>query len=272
MKIYEGMIIVTDLDGTFLGRGECVPERNLRAVAEFVEKGGRFTVSTGRMMVDLDRALPDAVHLCNAPLITSNGALIYDAVQQRVLSEHPMDKADTLALLQWLRVRFPTTGGRVATNHGALTDGEGAVIGQDIVRYKEGQIRILSLEDWDLEDPDERWYKLVLRDTSEVLDEVRAAVRAAFAGRFTFADSAPAFFELNAPGCSKANAVRFLRKRYPGARIICCGDYGNDLAMLTAADLAVCPSNATDEVKAVSHLCLCPHTEGLIADLLPRLR
>lgn len=42
MKIYEGMIIVTDLDGTFLGRGECVPERNLRAVAEFVEKGGRF--------------------------------------------------------------------------------------------------------------------------------------------------------------------------------------------------------------------------------------
>ena len=110
MKIYEGMIIVTDLDGTFLGRGECVPERNLRAVAEFVEKGGRFTVSTGRMMVDLDRALPDAVHLCNAPLITSNGALIYDAVQQRVLSEHPMDKADTLAVLQWLRVRFPTTG------------------------------------------------------------------------------------------------------------------------------------------------------------------
>ena len=144
--------------------------------------------------------------------------------------------------------------------------------GEDNSYYLRTGELVESLEDWDLEDPDERWYKLVLRDTPEVLDEVRAAVRAAFAGRFTFADSAPAFFELNAPGCSKANAVRFLRKRYPGARIICCGDYGNDLAMLTAADLAVCPSNATDEVKAVSHLCLCPHTEGLIADLLPRLR
>lgn len=272
MKVYEGMIIVTDLDGTFLGRGERVPERNLEAVATFVENGGRFTVSTGRMMVDLDRALPDAVHLCNAPLMTCNGALIYDAVKQRILSEHPMNRTDTLELLRWVRMYFPTTGFRVATDRGALTDGEGTVIGQDIARYRTGQIRILPLEAWNGENPEERWYKLVLRDTPEVLNEVRAAVRSAFAGRFTFADSAPAFFELNAPGCSKANAVRFLRKQYPGARIICCGDYGNDLAMLTAADLAVCPANATDEIKAVSHLCLCPHTEGLIADLLPRLR
>jgi hypothetical protein len=34
------------------------------------------------------------------------------------------------------------------------------------------------------------------------------------------------------------------------------GDYNNDIEMLQAADLAVCPSNAVDEVKAVCDIVL----------------
>ena len=51
-------------------------------------------------------------------------------------------------------------------------------------------------------------------------------------------------------------------------RLFACGDYENDLTMLAAADVAVCPTNALDCVKAVADVCLCHHTEGLIANLV----
>ena len=51
-------------------------------------------------------------------------------------------------------------------------------------------------------------------------------------------------------------------------RLFACGDYENDLTMLAAADVAVCPTNALDCVKAVADVCLCHHTEGLIANLI----
>ena len=38
--------------------------------------------------------------------------------------------------------------------------------------------------------------------------------------------------------------------------------------MLKEADVAVCPANAVDEVKAVSDLVLCDCREGLIADVI----
>ena len=47
-----------------------------------------------------------------------------------------------------------------------------------------------------------------------------------------------------------------------------CGDNNNDEAMLKAADVAVCPANATNEVKAICHKCLCSNNEGVIADLI----
>ncbi len=265
---FSGMILVTDLDGTFLGADGQVPERNLQALEKFQQEGGLFTISTGRMMIDLLRAVPNAEALCNAPLITCNGAMLFDIHNRKIIAEHPLNGEDVMELMRYVRTHFPQVGVRIATNRGALTDGVGAVIMRDIQHYREGEVRILPYEEWSQADASEKWYKLVIREEKAILDEVRDAVRTAFAGRFTFADSAPTFFELNAPDCSKAYAVRFLRHRYPGARIICCGDYGNDLSMLAAADLSVCPSNATDEVKREAHYCLCHHTEGLLGDLL----
>ncbi|MBQ7398681.1 MAG: HAD hydrolase family protein, partial [Clostridia bacterium] len=49
------------------------------------------------------------------------------------------------------------------------------------------------------------------------------------------------------------------------------GDYENDLALLGAADVAVCPANAHAAVKKISNMVLCSNDEGVIADLIERL-
>lgn len=48
MKKFEGYLIVSDLDGTFLGKQSRIVERNVEAVRYFTENGGLFTFATGR--------------------------------------------------------------------------------------------------------------------------------------------------------------------------------------------------------------------------------
>jgi hydroxymethylpyrimidine pyrophosphatase-like HAD family hydrolase len=49
---------------------------------------------------------------------------------------------------------------------------------------------------------------------------------------------------------------------------VCVGDYENDLALLGAADVAVCPGNAVDSVKAISKYMVCHCKDGALADMI----
>ena len=49
------------------------------------------------------------------------------------------------------------------------------------------------------------------------------------------------------------------------------GKFDNDLEMLKAADISVCPSNAKQSVKDICDHCLCSNNEGLIADVIEKI-
>ena len=63
----------------------------------------------------------------------------------------------------------------------------------------------------------------------------------------------------------------YLKQNGEKRRVYMCGDYENDRAILLAADVAVCPSNALPEIKNICQYCLCSNEEGVIADLVERL-
>jgi len=48
-KKFEGLMLVSDLDGTLLNSKLEVSEENIKAVSYFVDNGGIFTIATGRM-------------------------------------------------------------------------------------------------------------------------------------------------------------------------------------------------------------------------------
>ena len=117
---------------------------------------------------------------------------------------------------------------------------------------------------------------MVFRGEYEELISVRPAVEAAIGDIFEYSMSSPRFFELQKRGCTKATGLRFVAERLSEVlghpiTTVAVGDQENDLPMLLAADMAACPDNAVEAVKAVCDLRLCHHDEGCIADLIGRL-
>ena len=270
-------LIVTDLDGTFFGKGARLVEANLQAIECFKAGGGHITAGTGRVPFNIRKGIPMCGELFNAPAITANGAFIYDLTADECLLATPMDADATLEAARLVESLNPRVGMRVSTgkaflvNRDRLNDAILRDIGGNPDTYA-GEV--LPLSQWRTEGA--QWYKMVFRGEYEELISVRPAVEAAFGEIFEYSMSSPRFFELQKRGCTKATGLRFVAERLSEVlghpiTTVAVGDQENDLPMLMAADIAACPANAVEAVKAVCALHLCDHDEGCIADLIGRL-
>ena len=90
-------LIAFDLDGTFLTSEKKITEENLRAVTYAAERGLEIVPATGRLYKGLPeqlRTLP-FVRYC----ILVNGAKVYDAKEDRVISRAELSAGTALALM-----------------------------------------------------------------------------------------------------------------------------------------------------------------------------
>ena len=270
-------LIVTDLDGTFFGKGARLVERNLAAIERFKAGGGHITAGTGRIPTNIRKGIPTCGELFNAPAITANGAFIYDLTADVCLKSTPMDPEATLAAARLVESLNPNVGMRVSTGKSFLVNRDrlNPAILRDIGGNPDTYAGdVLPLSAWQTEGA--QWYKMVFRGEYEDLISIRPFVEAAFGDTFEYSVSSPHFFELQRKGCTKATGLRFVAERLSEAlghpvTTVAVGDQENDLPMLLAADVAACPDNAVEAVKEVCNLRLCHHDEGCIADLIGRL-
>ena len=266
---FEKVIIVSDMDGTFLGRGATVVPENVEAVEYFNSKGGKFTFATGRVHYNIFKAVKNANLLCNIPAVTVNGACIYDLSLNKIVYENPMNVSDVKEVTEFADSEYPHIGVRCSTEYGMLTNRVNEIIKKDIDGFEGGRVEIKDTDKW----IGEKIYKVVFRAQAEQLLEFRSDLERNFAGRFNIAASSPRFLELNSPGCSKADGIEFIRNYYENECkvkpiVFAVGDYENDLQMLNSADYSVCPSNASDRVKAASDFVLCDCDDGVIGELV----
>ena len=49
MGRFDGVMILTDMDGTLLDSQSRLSPENRRAILRFIQQGGRFSVATGRV-------------------------------------------------------------------------------------------------------------------------------------------------------------------------------------------------------------------------------
>lgn len=274
MSELSNILIVTDLDGTFFGRHSEPLPRNLEAIELLKAQGGHFTVATGRTYLNLKHKWQDAADIVNAPVVGCNGAMLCDLKADKVIDARLMDKRHVEELIELMLAEFPDLGARISVEEGFLTSqlqcercGE---LSRDIDRVAPAKMFLLPEEEWE-SIPD--WYKVVVRGSAARTDEFRALAESKWGDRFVTSKSGASYLEFQAPGTTKATMLPALRsyveeRTGKPVRIYACGDYENDLTMLKAADVAVCPQNALDCVKAVADLCLCHHADGLIASLI----
>ena len=184
-----------------------------------------------------------------------------------------LDRELALSIARFVHTEIPDTGMRMLTPETTLYGLSNKYIEKERSQpWAKGIYTYQAPEDW----TGENWFKVVVRDAPDKLDSLRAKIEQKFDGfNIELCKSESDFLEIQSKGCNKGRGIKFLKDNYFGnssdVKIYACGDYENDLAMLAAADVAVCPSNAHHEVKKIADMCLCSCDDGIIGDLIDKL-
>ena len=80
---FRDILLVSDYDNTLTGDRHIIPQENIDAILDFTAQGGAFTIASGRGKREWKENFSEVPF--NAPLILSNGAVIYDTKTDREL-------------------------------------------------------------------------------------------------------------------------------------------------------------------------------------------
>ena len=265
-------LIVSDIDGTLLDRNHRVPKRNREAVSRAVAAGAEFALATGRPFRWI---MPVLEQLPVRPVcVTSNGAVIYDSAEDRVLSAHelsPEALAETVNVAS--RVLQPLGGAGfgaeraggslldpveelfVVESHyseNALFEGFGLVSVGELVAKPAVKLLIRNT---DYSAPE--LYELLAPHIDPELAHVT----------YSMPDG---MLEVAAPNVTKRRGVQWLAEHHDIARedIIAFGDMPNDIEMLEWAGFGVAMENADPALVDVSDATTLPHHQSGVAKVL----
>ena len=233
MGRYSGLLLCSDFDGTLAHEGT-VSSANADAIRRFQEGGGRFTLATGRYPSILEEVKD--TFSCNAPLISMNGAILYDTQADKLLYEGRMERPYLTTLREIGRrcdgileyIFCPADAWR---GEQALPD--------DWARIEELLSRPL--------------YKILVHVDEAKSDAIKKTVEELSGAGYAVSRSWINGVEIQEDHYDKGKTARRLAKIVGADQLICVGDYENDVSMLREADLAVAMGNAPDSVKAIAH-------------------
>ena len=264
MKLFEGTLILTDLDGTYLFDDHHISKENRDAARYFMDNGGLFTVATGRSKAGMEHFFPELE--INAPAILYNGSVIYDF-------ERKADVLDTcvgqegFALCKALEANFSDIGIEVYANHTPF-------VAQDHY-WTRRHFQNVKMP-WNFcpaESIPQLWLNLVLTGEEDRLPAVAEFIQRQFPGRFFVQYSSPHMLEVMHPEANKGVAASRLRDLL-GIRpekVYVAGDGPNDLQLLRSAFHSCAPADACTEILSIARHILPEYKQHAIAHLISEM-
>ena len=260
----DGILLISDMDGTLITKDFHLPERNAAAIERFIKKGGYFSVATGRPEYALKKYLHQ-VQL-NAPAIVYNGSVIYDINSNETIWYASLPQSIHIILK-------------------AVMD-EFTDVGVEI--YSEGCVYIANQNEWtqnhivnenlnykisDAEDTPKRWYKLLFACDNKRLHEVYDFVQTQTFEGFYFVFTNIMYLEVMPLGVSKGSTLQRLSKILDIShdQIVAIGDYYNDIEILQAAGLGVAVKGAPEELINIANFTVGSCEDGAVADVIEYL-
>lgn len=265
-------LIVSDIDGTLLDRNHRVPKRNREAVSRAVAAGAEFALATGRPFRWI---MPVLEQLPVRPVcVTSNGAVIYDSAEDRVLSAHelsPEALAETVNVATQVLQPLGGAGFGAERAGGSLLDPVEELFVVES-HYSENAL----FEGFGLVSVGELVskpaVKLLIRNTDYSAPELYELVAPHIdpeLAHVTYSMS-EGVLEVAAPNVTKRGGVQWLAEHHGIARedIIAFGDMPNDIEMLEWAGFGVAMENAHPALVDVSDTTTLPHHQAGVAKVL----
>lgn len=271
MGLFSGCLLACDIDGTLLVNGIINP-RNIEKIEYFMNEGGNFSLSTGRTVGAVGPVLSKLKRV--SPSIVSNGCMIYDYENKKVLDELYVPKSDYFIVKKVLDMGL-NVGIEVHSGDKVLTVFRNAET--DIHQEYEWLEGIaVSFE----EASRYRWNKVVMMFEDE---ETLRAVKEMIAGEETqasFVDTSAViarkrrrYYEQFPKGVSKASALDKLTKilNIKKGGLFAIGDYYNDLEMIKKADISAVPAGTPRDIEMYADYTACSCEDGAVADFIDYL-
>lgn len=267
MGKFDGILIVTDLDGTLYSDDKTVSAENKAAIEYFKKEGGYFTFITGRLPYYSQQAYK-AIEP-NAPFGCINGGGVYDgaAGEYRWYCTLPSEAVELVGVIERT---FPRMGIQLCTPHRTY-------FAKDNERTA-GFRRATGLPHWicpydQVKEPVAK--VLFCSDDEEELLAVGETLQAHPLGeKFSFVRSEKTLYEILPKGVQKGLALGKLTDLLglDPKNTIAVGDYDNDVGMFLAAGLGVAVANASPKAKAAAkHHLAASNQEHAIARLVEQL-
>lgn len=263
-------IIYLDLDGTLLDDNKNVPEKNMAAISEALQKGHKVVICTGRPLCSTKKQF-DALGMnregCYA--IAYNGGQIYDIFHQITLFKQTIP-------LKYVRYIFEK-----AAEHDiyvqTYTDND--ILCQEDTKEGVDYSRRLLIE------------RVIVPDVFEIMGEEKPCKALAIAkgydrkkleafrevltewaeDRVNMFFSCYEFLEFVPKGISKGAGIRFLAEHLniPMENTIAVGDAENDIAMIECAGLGVAMQNAGADIKIhADYITEADNNQGGVAEVI----
>ena len=262
-------VIVSDFDGTLVNDDGTICEENKRAIARYVEGGGSFAISTGRLHYGiLDRArelgLKGLVACCQ-------GALIVDIESGKPVQDHMIPHETTLAICKKMEELGVCYQVYDFENYYANNTSDGLRFYEKMVRKNAICITDKPLSEYVKEKKMGTYKVLAMVDPKDNERLYQEIDKTCFKG-CALTKSAPYLIEVINAKSSKGTAVEFLANYYgvPLEKTIAVGDQWNDLPMIEKAGLGIAVQNADQKLKERAVVCSLTNEQGAIAEVIEK--
>lgn len=264
MGRFDGVLLLTDLDGTMLDDNKQIGEKTKEAVAWFTAEGGKFSAATGRLH-RFFRPLEQGVPL-NCPAVVSNGGYLYDYTTGEHFRMHAVSR-DAELVVDSMLAAFPEACAEINSFATTYVRGWNDISARHISIMKLDPIHINCAAE-----AVEDWCKVLFTVPVSSAEAFAACAREKFPGYY-YTFSTPEYFELMPPGVNKGSAALELCDHLGISRehLYCAGDHLNDLDMLKVAACGYVPENARPEALAIAGHVLPDNNHDTIAALIEHL-
>lgn len=244
MGKFDGVLFFSDYDDTLYNHQHVVSPENLAAIRYFQQNGGRFAVATGRAYRTFTPQIAKEGLVCNAPVVLSNGAAIYDYAAGRYVARTYLDNGIRERMMELCRL-FPDLGFE-------------AYHEEEIFAYNPNHVTKLHLElvggtqtICPISEMPLPWNKLILQQDEPYLKQVQAHILEHWNGACEVIFSNRYLLEMTAKGSNKGTMVAKVAELLHIApeHLYCIGDNQNDLPMLALSAIPFAPANCAQEVK-----------------------
>lgn len=263
-------LVASDVDGTLLDQHERVTERTRRAVSALVADGTPFVLSTGRPPRWIH---PVVDQLGFAPMsVCANGAVIYDAAADRVVSAETLS-VETLHWLAELAYRTLPGCGLAAERVGRSAHDSATPQFVSSPGYEHAWLNPDNVEMSDGDVVESPAVKLLIRLPGSTSGHMASLLAPLISGRADLTYSTDnGLIELSATGVSKASGLAKVAETLSvdPSDIVAFGDMPNDVPMLSMVGLGVAMGNAHPAAVAAANETTLTNAEDGVAQVLER--